>query len=58
MAKKIERKNPFDELEKIKQRKDDKKVNQNYPKADNYEIMIKKKKAAINLEPENVSKMK
>jgi len=54
MAKRIEKKNPYEELEKFKQKKDDKKTNQNYPKSDNYEIMIKKKKAGITFEPDDV----
>ena len=40
----------------MKKNKDEKKFKNDFSKADNYEVMIKKKKQSLNNEPEDVIK--
>lgn len=54
---KFEKKNIAEDLEKLKQKRDERnsKNNNQLSKGDNFELMIKKKKQTLNVEPEEVS---
>ncbi len=55
MKNKFEKKNIAEDLEKLKQKRDERSNKQQYGKPDNYEIMIRKKKQEVSTEPEEVS---